>query len=267
MHALYSFLVGLVCYGGFLALAAWPFYGAYRLVRHFRRGTPLPRWGIQGFYLGGFPWLLILFVPAALNDSLKFLLGLPFFVSAALTVVWNRRTTPPRGPWATAAVAGALVFCGLLAYMFLGGGEFDGVVQAAHAEARLQTAGYSDHDPAGLESALYDQDPYVRYGAAIALRRLAADAPALRGALTEALVSGDGRTSAEASRFFLGPEAGLPSPEVLAPLLDADDAETHARVDKGLNALGPAKKEETLAAVARWRTETSSGAATSSPRP
>jgi hypothetical protein len=260
-------VTGLVYYGGFLALAAWPFYSAYQLVRHYRRGTPLSRAGLYGLYVGGFPWLLILFVPAALNDSLKVLIGVPFFVAAALTVVWNRRMTPPRGPWATAAAAGTLVFCGLLAYMFFGGGEFDAVVQAAHAQARLQSAGYSDRDPAGLESALFDQDPYVRYGATIALRRLAADAPALRGALTEALVSGDDRTSGEASRFFVGPEAGLPSPEVLGPLLDSDDAEARARVNKGLNALGPDKKAETLAAVARWRTETSSGPATSSPRP
>ncbi len=260
-------IFSFIYYGVFLALAASPFYSAFQLIRHFRRGTALSRAGIYGLYFGGFPWLLILFVPAALHDGLKPLLIAPFLAAAALAVVWNRRMSPPRGAWWTALDCGGLVFCGLLASMTLGGGDFDRVIQVAHARTRLESAGFSEKDPAGLERALFDPDPYVRYGAVLALRGLAADAPALRGALTEAFVSDDDRASGEASRFFVGAGAGLPAPEVLGPLLDSPDPQTRARVDRRLNALGPGPKAETLAAVARWRTETSSGAATSSPPP
>lgn len=247
INAFFSLAAGLAL--------AWPLHSAYLLARHFRRGTPLPAAGIYGLYLGGFPWTLVVFVAGALHDSWKAGLGLPFFAAAALTAVWNRRMNPPRGPLATAGDFCVLGFLGLMAYTTCGGGYFDRMIQIPHAQERLKTAVGAVEDPAALTRALDDADPYVRWGAVLALRRLDAGAAPVRDALTRALASGDARVSWEAARSFSQYGGAAPSPAVLGPLLDSPDAPTRARAEKGLESLGPQEKTAALTAVARWRVE------------
>lgn len=252
MDSASSIAIGTAFYGAFAVAAAWPFYSLYLLARHFMRGTPLPSTGIYGFYVGGFPWVLVLFVPAALHDPIKAFIGIPLFAAGALTFVWNRRMAPPRGMLASAGDLCVLVFCGLMAYVVFGGGYFDRLVQIPHAQSRLKHKHVPVDDPAALARALDDEDPYVKWGAVIALRRLETGSEPVRDALTKALACGDARASWEAS-LALG--SGTPSPAVFGPLLDSPDPETRARAEKGLDSLGRDGREAALAAVARWRTD------------
>lgn len=257
-------LIGFGVLTAVAVAALGPLYCAYLLVRHFLRGTPLPKSGIYGLYLGGFPWTFVVFYQGALHPTLKILLPLPFFACGILAATWARRQDPPRSYLSAAGDALTLTFLGLMSIVTCGGGMYDKMITMSLASSRLKDAHISAEDPAALTRALDDPDPLVKWGAAMALQRFGPDDVRAREGLTKALLSDDPRVSQQAARSFFS-ETYTPAPAVLGPLLDSKDPALRARTEKALESLGPPAKSAALSAVARWRTETSSGAAVAPP--
>lgn len=262
--------VAALAFGAFYGLIAllllgWPLYSVWRLALRVLRGTPLPSGGIFGLYIGGFPWTLVVWYQGALHPELKFLLVVPFAVCGLLAAVWGKLMVPPRSGASSTGDMFALWFMGLMSLVTCGGGYFDKMVVVAEAANRLNKAGISREDPAALARAMDHEDPWVRYGAALALQNSDAATEPARDALTWALVDPDERVSSVGARVFYDHDGKgpTPSPAVLGPLLDSGDEASRTRAQKAVEKLSAAGKTAALDEVSRWRAERSAAASLS----
>jgi|CXWL01.1.fsa_nt_gi hypothetical protein len=153
-------------------VAAAPLICLVFLARRFSRGTDLHEAGMWGIYLGCLMWFPPLAAHAAIHPGWRAVLGFPFFFGAALGAVWRLQSVPRSRGLSIFVEAGFYASMGLLAYVALGGGYFDRVIQTAHARKMLQKTGVRADDLVGVTRSLDNEDMYTRWGAVLALKEL-----------------------------------------------------------------------------------------------
>lgn len=202
----------------FWLLAAAPLVCAAWLAAHFAAGRALKpgaAWLIYGGCLLWIPWIAS---RAAIDEAWRSWLWAPIAAGALLGVLWDWRAPYPSTFASPTSRLVVFLTGGLMGCVTLGGGYFDRVFQAPHAQKTVLRRGVRMDDPAALGALLSDPDPYARWGAAMFLAHLGpAAAPALEP-LADALLDEDYRVTRTAERTLraLGPAAKGPALQRLA---------------------------------------------------